>query len=1000
MNNSGESLVEEATARKMEVLNTKTKTRIGFWNVRTMYQTGKMAQVTAEMRRYNLHILGISESRWTGSGRVVTSTTETVLYSGREDNNHEEGVAIILRKGVEKNLIEWKPLNSRLMRGRIKGKHVNLTIIQCYSPTNDSDDEVKDLFYEQLEAEIKATPRHDMMIIMGDLNAKVGNDNSNCERAIGKHGCGTMNENGERLIELCVTNNLVVGSTLFPHRDIHKLTWYSPNNRDKNQIDHLLINGMWRRSLLDVRVKRGADVGSDHQLVTAMVRLKLRKAQNKTHVQRKFDTQKLNDPRLKHRFVTQVRNRIQALQDLNTEINPANINEAFNNIKTAYQQSAEEYLGYREKKRSKEWIKPNTWKVIDERRKLKNQTLSSQSERLQEKYKQKYKETNKTVKRMVRADRRAFVEELARGAEIAAARGEQSMLHRISKQICGKYHSTVSPPIRNKEGKLLTTEAEQDARWAEHFKEVLNRKSPEENADIPEGEIDLDISIELPTKEEIVAAIKKLKNNKAPGLDNLNAELFKTDPETAAEILEPLFRTIWRKACVPEEWTKGVIIKIPKKGNLSDCNNWRGITLLSIPSKILAKVIISRLSSAVDSTLRKEQAGFRKGRSCTEQIFALRNIIEQSAELQRQLYVNFIDFEKAFDSVHRDSLWHILRAYGIPKHLVKLIKSFYKNYSCCVGGSDIWFEVTTGVRQGCVMSALLFNLVIDWVMRRSTETGHTGIRWTLFSTLEDLDFADDLALISHTHQHMQDKTNKLNQYSSQVGLKINQKKSEVMTINTTTQAPIKINNDEITFTESFVYLGSIITPDGGSKKDIQNRLNKARSAFISMSNIWRSSQYSVKTKLKLYNSCIIPVLLYGAECWRMTQQDLTKLSTFHTKSLRKILKIFWPNKISNEDLLSRCNQENMPTIIMKRRWQWIGHVLRKEDGSIIKTALHWTPDGRRKRGRPKVTWRRMVEQELKDHHHTWGTIGTLAQDRQKWKDFVAALCAFGVKGSK
>lgn len=142
-------------------------------------------------------------------------------------------------------------------------------------------------------------------------------------------------------------------------------------------------------------------------------------------------------------------------------------------------------MGYREKKRSKEWIKPNTWKVIDERRKLKNQTLSSQSERLQEKYKQKYKETNKTVKRMVRADHRAFVEELARGAEIAAARGEQSMLHRISKQICGKYHSTVSPPIRDKEGKLLTTEAEQDARLAEHFKEVLNRKSPEENADIP-----------------------------------------------------------------------------------------------------------------------------------------------------------------------------------------------------------------------------------------------------------------------------------------------------------------------------------------------------------------------------------------------------------------------------------------------------------------------------------------------------------------------------------
>ncbi len=111
-------------------------------------------------------------------------------------------------------------------------------------------------------------------------------------------------------------------------------------------------------------------------------------------------------------------------------------------------------------------------------------------------------------------------------------------------------------------------------------------------------------------------------------------------------------------------------------------------------------------------------------------------------------------------------------------------------------------------------------------------------------------------------------------------------------MNTATQAPIKVNNNDLPFTECFVNLGSIITPDGGSKMDIQNRMNKARSAFISMNNIWKSSQYSMSIKLKLYNSCVVPVLLYVAECWRMTQQDITKLSTFHTKNLRKILKVF------------------------------------------------------------------------------------------------------------
>ena len=167
-----------------------------------------------------------------------------------------------------------------------------------------------------------------------------------------------------------------------------------------------------------------------------------------------------------------------------------------------------------------------------------------------------------------------------------------------------------------------------------------------------------------------------------------------------------------------ERRSKGVIVKIPKKGSLKNCDNWRGITLLSIPSKILAKVIIQRISDAIDKQLRREQAGFRKGRGCADQIFTPRNIIEQCTEWQRQLYINFVDFEKAFDSIHRDSLWRILRLYGIPQEILLIIKGFYTNFTCQVGNSNHTFEVKTGVRQGCVMSALLFNTVID--NRRST----------------------------------------------------------------------------------------------------------------------------------------------------------------------------------------------------------------------------------------------------------------------------------------
>ena len=139
-----------------------------------------------------------------------------------------------------------------------------------------------------------------------------------------------------------------------------------------------------------------------------------------------------------------------------------------------------------------------------------------------------------------------------------------------------------------------------------------------------------------------------------------------------------------------------MIIKIPKKGSLSDCNNWRGITLLSVPSKIFCKVILQRITQAVDDLLRNEQSGFRKGRGCTENIFTLRNILEQCTEWNRELYVNFIDYEKAFDSIHRDSLWQILRAYGIPQRIINIIKCFCSNFTCCIGQGDL--------RQGCVMS--------------------------------------------------------------------------------------------------------------------------------------------------------------------------------------------------------------------------------------------------------------------------------------------------------
>ena len=114
------------------------------------------------------------------------------MYAGRDYNQHHEGVAIILKKGLEKYLLEWKPINSGLMTARLQGQLVNIALVHCYASTNDSDGTTKDSFYAQLQAELEKLPRHDMLVIMGDLDAKVGSDNWSYDRAMGKEGCGTI----------------------------------------------------------------------------------------------------------------------------------------------------------------------------------------------------------------------------------------------------------------------------------------------------------------------------------------------------------------------------------------------------------------------------------------------------------------------------------------------------------------------------------------------------------------------------------------------------------------------------------------------------------------------------------------------------------------------------------------------------------------------------------------------------------------------------------------
>ena len=304
-------------------------------------------------------------------------------------------------------------------------------------------------------------------------------------------------------------------------------------------------------------------------------------------------------------------------------------------------------------------------------------------------------------------------------------------------------------------------------------------------------------------------------------------------------VLHSLFSKICEKGEVPAKRTEGIVIKLPKKGDLRDCNNYQGIMLLSVPGEVLNGIILERVREAVDPKLGDQQAGFRRNRSCTDQIPSLRIIVEQSIEWNSTLNINFIDFEKAFDNVDREILWKLLRHYRVPDKIISLIQCAYKDLSCKIahaGQLSESFEVKTGVRHGCLLSPFLVLLAIDWIMKTTTTGRNNGIQWTLWAQLDDLDFAYDPELLSHSHSHsqMQDKTTCLETVSAGTGLKINRKKTDedLMKINSTANTPDTVGGEPIREVDSFSYLGSAINRQGSTNRDVTARIGKAKAAFV------------------------------------------------------------------------------------------------------------------------------------------------------------------------
>ena len=271
----------------------------------------------------------------------------------------------------------------------------------------------------------------------------------------------------------------------------------------------------------------------------------------------------------------------------------------------------------------------------------------------------------------------------------------------------------------------------------------------------------------------------------------------------------------------------------------------------------------------------------------------------------------------------------------------------------------------------------------------------SGIIWTFTESLGDLNFADDISLLAHSHRDIQRKTENLIINAAKVGLHVNKDKTKTLRNNCQTADQVKLGEQDMEDITEFTYVGANVTKDGNTEAKLKTMINKARGAFAALKNIWKTKMISKKTKIRIFKSNILSVLLYAAESWKVTKGICHMLEVFQNKCLRRILHIFWPNKITNAELHDRTGMLPISLEVKKRRWRWIDHVNRMPPTYIPRVAMRWTPPppGNRRRGRPNEMWRRPVEREMKALGWSWGQVAKLAADSPRWRSSVSALCA-------
>jgi hypothetical protein len=887
-----------------------------------------------------------------------------MVYSGKESGRKRMGVGFIVEKTTAKSVLGYNPINERVITIRLKGNPMNITLVQVYAPTTEASDQVMDEFYEMVQGVLDTIPKKDITIVLGDWNAKIGKATKS-NKSIGIHGLGIRNERGDRLEEFCLTNNMVIGNTLFEHHPRRLWTWKSPGDGTRNQIDFIMVDRRWKSSMQNVRTRPGADCGSDHQLLVARFKLKLKVKRSEAPPVR-YDVENIPSA-----FTVDVSNKFQQLLEVEEEEQTPN--ELWEKMKETVLSEAKRHIPKKRRKKNP-WISQTTLDLASERKKAKSDGNTD-----------KWSQLNKDVTKSVIHDKKSFIE--SKCEEMENCRGESKKVFQVLKEVTNK-----QPPrtdaVNDRNGVTLTETEDIKRRWVEYSTNLFEAQDQQHTYSRGEKETE-----PPPLRSEVVQALQQLNNGKSPGIDEIPAEMWKASGEEGIDIMWRLCKVIWRDEEWPRDWSRAVFIPLPKKGNLKECCNYRTISLITHASKVMLKIILNRMKGKLEQEISITQAGFREGRGTRDHIVNIRNIIEKCKTHKLSLYMCFIDYSKAFDCVSHNEMWETMLRMGFPKHLIDLVSKLYEDQESAVrtsNGNTDWFKIERGVRQGCILSPSFFNVYAEEIMREALEGFSGGVKFG-GSLVTNLRYADDTTLICSSKEELMDLLRKVKVASEKKGLLLNTKKTKIMVMDKSTEeSDFLLDGEKIEVVQQFDYLGSMINTESDSTPEIRRRIAMAKNTTQNMVNIWKSRGLSISLKLRFLRATVFAIAVYGCESWALTKRDRQYIDAFEMWCYRRLLRVSWQEKRTNTWVLENIGSGLvLQTNIRERKLRYFGHIIRK-DASIEKHLIQGSVEGRRGRGRPITSW----TDDIKSW--TGGSMAratNLAHDRDVWRALIKTTAA-------